>query len=80
MLDLRQHIGWQRVRVHLQSELDGRFRAESGADTAGFSAFDCRVQLQRAAPENLITEGIEAENVPALGDELYCVRGGGILL
>ena len=44
-----------------------------GGDTAERGAFNGFVQAEQIAPERLVTEGIEAKNLPALPDHLLRV-------
>ena len=53
--------GGQHVRVHLEPDLERGRRVDA--------LLDDLVQAERVGPELLVAEGIEAEDLLALGDE-----------
>jgi hypothetical protein len=57
----------ERIDVHFQPDRQRRFRAYTGAHTAESLALDRLVQLDGVAPEGLVSERIEAKNLPAFG-------------
>jgi hypothetical protein len=57
----------QGVAIHLEAQGERRYRAEARSDAPELSTGDRLVQPQAAAPEILITEGVKAEDVSALG-------------
>jgi hypothetical protein len=56
----------QGVHIDFESQVQGLLRNDAAADAAKASPFDGLVQLQSAAPEGLVTEGLEAKDLPAL--------------
>ena len=66
-IDLLEDPGGQRVRVHLEPDLERRRRVHA--------LLDDLVQAERVGPELLVAEGLEAEDLLALGDEGGCRVG-----
>src|SRR5690606_15989537 len=60
-LDRTSYAGRQRVDVHLQPHLQRQCRADGAPDHL--------VQLRRLRPVRLVPERVEAEDLPALGDQ-----------
>jgi hypothetical protein len=57
------------VRVDLEADGERGSRADAGPDTTELLALDCPVQLQGAAPERFVPEGVEAKNLLSLVEE-----------
>ena len=70
-LELRLEVPRERIDVDLQAgDGEGRLRADTGADASESGALDRLVQLELAAPVVLVAEGVEAEDLLALLEQL----------
>src|SRR5262249_10537567 len=69
----------QGVEVDLETDGERRRRADAGAQAAVLRARNGLVQMQLAAPEVLVTEGVKAKDLPALIDELAGVVLDGVV-
>src|SRR5581483_11516249 len=71
LLEVRLNISREGIDVDLQAgDGEGRIRGDTGADASEGGALDCLVQLEHAAPVVLVTEGVEAEDLLALVEQL----------
>jgi hypothetical protein len=59
----------KRGGVDLEADRQRALRAQSRSHAAEPGSLDRLVQLQCAAPEGLVAEGVEAEDLPALAEE-----------
>ena len=81
-LDRGRRLLRDRRRVDLEPGGQRGFRAEARADAAVLRAGDRAMQLQRVAPERLVSERVVAEDVPPGEEEgaavplVACVGGG----
>src|SRR5262245_28880061 len=61
--DLRRDVAGQRVDVDLETDGEGGLRAHTGPDAAERRALDRLMQLERVAPERLVAERVEPEDL-----------------
>lgn len=73
--DRAEHNGQRGEEDTIDIEPDGERGpgADAGADTPELLPLDCLVELDRVAPEDLVTEGVEAEGLPPLNQHLLSV-------
>jgi hypothetical protein len=71
------HAARQRVDVDLQADAERGLRAHAGADAAVARALYRPVQLERAAPELVVAEVVEAEDLAPLAHERVRLALGG---
>src|SRR5712664_1151650 len=68
-LDSRDQRTWQHVGVDLEPDRERDPRTDSRARAATRAAFDGLVDLQRVAPERLVSERLEPERLSSLVDD-----------
>jgi hypothetical protein len=71
------HAARQRVDVDLQADAERGLGAHAAADAAVARALDRAVQLERAAPELVVAEVVEAEDLAPLAHERVRLALGG---
>src|SRR5262249_26619429 len=78
-LELLAEASRQRVEVDLQADAECGGWTEARPDTAVLRAGDRLVEVQLAAPEILVAEGVEAEDLPSLLDQLAGIVDDGMV-
>jgi hypothetical protein len=69
----------QCIDVDLQPDAECGRRAQTGSDTAVLRTGDRLVEMELAAPEILVAEGVVAKDLPPLADELASAVDDGVV-
>src|SRR5215831_13207605 len=71
--DLLHQVGRQCININLESNSKCGFRAYSWPHSPEFRSFNRLMKLDGVAPECLVTEGIEAEDLLSRLHLVHCV-------
>src|SRR5581483_10507011 len=67
-------VGWQGIHIYFQPQSQRLSGADPRANPSKGLTLDSLVELERVAPERLVSKGIKAEGPSAIGEHAACVE------